>query len=66
VGKMIEQQERNELYPMKTYNHGRLSIPQKLCKKYNIKDGDTVIFVDKGNKIEIYLKEEYLKGVHLK
>lgn len=52
-----------DLYPMKTYNHGRLSIPGKLVKKYGIKDGDTVIFIDDEKGIRIALKEEYLKGV---
>lgn len=53
-----------ELYPMKVFSKWTIKLPRKLSRKYDIKDGDTIIFIDDEKKgIRIALKEEYLKGV---
>jgi AbrB family looped-hinge helix DNA binding protein len=47
-------------------NHGRITIPAEIRKKYGWKDGDKVIIIDhplEGIKILPYLSEEKLKGI---
>lgn len=47
-------------------NHGRITIPSELRKKYGWNDGDKVIIIDhplEGIKILPYLSEEKLKSV---
>ena len=47
-------------------NHGRITIPSEMRKKYGWKDGDRVIVIDhplEGIKILPYLSEEKLKSI---
>jgi AbrB family looped-hinge helix DNA binding protein len=47
-------------------NHGRITIPSQLRKKYGWKDGDKVIIVDhplEGVKILPYISEDQMAGV---
>ena len=47
-------------------NHGRITIPSKIRKKYGWKDGDKVIIIDhplEGIKILPYLSEEKMRGI---
>ncbi|MGV9173487.1 MAG: AbrB/MazE/SpoVT family DNA-binding domain-containing protein [Promethearchaeia archaeon] len=51
---------------VKMSNHGRITIPAKIRRKYGWKDGDKVIIIDhplEGIKILPYLSEEQLKSV---
>lgn len=47
-------------------NHGRITIPSEIRKKYGWKDGDKVIIIDhplEGIKILPYLSEEKMRGI---
>ncbi len=47
-------------------NHGRITIPADLRKKYGWKDGDKIIIIDhplEGIKILPYISEEKLQGI---
>ncbi len=47
-------------------NHGRITIPSEIRKKYGWKDGDKVIIIDhplEGIKILPYLSEEKIRGI---
>ena len=47
-------------------NHGRITIPSELRKKYGWKDGDKVIIIDhplEGIKILPYLSEKELQSI---
>ncbi|MHA1274922.1 MAG: AbrB/MazE/SpoVT family DNA-binding domain-containing protein [Promethearchaeota archaeon] len=47
-------------------NHGRITIPSEIRKKYGLKDGDKVLIIDhplEGIKILPYLPEEKLHSV---
>ena len=47
-------------------NHGRITIPSEIRKKYGWKDGDTVIIIDhplEGIKILPHLSDEELKSI---
>ena len=47
-------------------NHGRITIPSEMRKKYGWKDGDKVIIIDhplEGIKILPYLSEEKLRSI---
>ncbi len=47
-------------------NHGRITIPSEMRKKYGWKDGDKVIIIDhplEGIKILPYLSEKKLQSV---
>jgi len=47
-------------------NHGRITIPSEMRKKYGWKDGDRVIVIDhplEGIKILPYLSEEKLQSI---
>ncbi len=47
-------------------NHGRITIPSEIRKKYGWKDGDKVIIIDhplEGIKILPYLSENQLQSV---
>ncbi len=47
-------------------NHGRITIPSELRKKYGWKDGGKVIIIDhplEGVKILPYIDEEKMKGI---
>ena len=47
-------------------NHGRITIPSEIRKKYKWKDGDKVIIIDhplEGIKILPYLSDETLRSV---
>lgn len=47
-------------------NHGRITIPAKIRRKYGWEDGDKVIIIDhplEGIKILPYLSEEQLQSV---
>jgi len=47
-------------------NHGRITIPSEMRKKYGWKDGDKVLIIDhplEGIKILPYLSEKELKSV---
>jgi len=47
-------------------NHGRITIPSKMRKKYGWKDGDKVIIIDhslEGIKILPYLSDKNLQSI---
>ena len=47
-------------------NHGRITIPSEIRKKYGWKDGDKVIIIDhplEGIKILPYIPEEKMRGI---
>lgn len=47
-------------------NHGRVTIPSELRKKYGWKDGDKVIIIDhplEGIKILPFIPEEKMRGI---
>lgn len=47
-------------------NHGRITIPSEIRKKYGWKDGDKVIVIDhplEGIKILPYISEEKMRGI---
>ena len=47
-------------------NHGRITIPSEIRKKYGWKDGDKVIIIDhplEGIKILPYISEEKMRGI---
>lgn len=47
-------------------NHGRITIPSKIRKKYGWKDGDKIIIIDhplEGIKILPHLTEESLESI---
>lgn len=47
-------------------NHGRITIPSKMRKKYGWKDGDKVIVIDhplEGVKILPYIPEDQIVGI---
>jgi AbrB family looped-hinge helix DNA binding protein len=47
-------------------NHGRITIPAEIRKKYGWKDGDKIIIIDhplEGIKILPYLTEESLESI---
>jgi len=47
-------------------NHGRITIPSELRKKYDWKDGDRVIIIDdpmEGIKILPYIPDEKISGI---
>ena len=47
-------------------NHGRITIPSDIRKKYGWKDGDKIIIIDhplEGIKILPYISDEKLKGI---
>ena len=47
-------------------NHGRITIPSEIRKKYGWKDGDKVIIIDhpiEGIKILPYLSDEKMRGI---
>jgi len=51
---------------VKISNHGRITIPSELRKKYGWKDGDKVVIIDhplEGIKILPHLSEEKLQSV---
>lgn len=51
---------------VKMSNHGRITIPAKIRRKYDWKDGDKLIIIDhplEGIKILPYLSEEQMKSV---
>jgi AbrB family looped-hinge helix DNA binding protein len=43
---------------MKIQKLGRIQIPTKYLKAYNIKEGDEVIIEEKGNKLTISFKRK--------
>ncbi|TFG23171.1 MAG: AbrB/MazE/SpoVT family DNA-binding domain-containing protein [Promethearchaeota archaeon] len=47
-------------------NHGRITIPSEIRKKYGWKDGDKVIIIDhplEGIKILPFISEEKMRGI---
>ena len=47
-------------------NHGRVTIPSELRKKYGWKDGDKVLIIDhplEGIKILPFIPEEKMRGI---
>jgi len=47
-------------------NHGRITIPADIRKKYGWRDGDKIVIIDhplEGIKILPYISDEQLKGI---
>lgn len=51
-----------DIYPVTMSRH-QIAFPAKLMRKFNIKDGDKLLILDKDGKLTIALKEEYLAGL---
>lgn len=49
-----------DIRPCKVNRDRKITIPFDIAQKYNIKEGDTILLLDKDSQLRMVSQEEYL------